>query len=204
MEFNEKLQYLRKQHDLTQEQLAEKLFVSRTAVSKWESGKGYPNIESLKCISKEFGISIDELLSGEELIVVAEAENHENLRKEYRVIAAVLDVLAIGFIVLPLYGKPVGGHFYSVNLFSVANMNAGILALYWAVFLLLTGTGIAGLLLLRSDRETWRAACGKLSLGLSVFAILFFAAVREPYVTPLLFLLFLGKSFLFLKQSKMA
>ncbi|MBE6776011.1 MAG: MATE family efflux transporter [Ruminococcaceae bacterium] len=48
MEFNEKLQELRKQKALTQEELAEKLFVSRTAVSKWESGRGYPNIESLK------------------------------------------------------------------------------------------------------------------------------------------------------------
>jgi transcriptional regulator with XRE-family HTH domain len=68
MEFHEKLQYLRKQNQWTQEQLAEKLYVSRTAVSKWESGKGYPNIESLKAISKIFAISIDELLSGEELI----------------------------------------------------------------------------------------------------------------------------------------
>lgn len=54
MEFNEKLQQLRKKNNLTQEQLAEQLFVSRTAVSKWESGKGYPNIESLKSISKLF------------------------------------------------------------------------------------------------------------------------------------------------------
>ena len=47
MEFNEKLQILRKQKGLTQEDLAEKLYVSRTAISKWESGRGYPNIESL-------------------------------------------------------------------------------------------------------------------------------------------------------------
>jgi len=46
MEFNEKLQELRKQRGLTQEELAEKLYVSRTAISKWESGRGYPNIES--------------------------------------------------------------------------------------------------------------------------------------------------------------
>ncbi len=56
MEFNEKLQLLRKQNNMTQEQLAEKLYVSRTAVSKWESGKGYPNIESLeKYIQAFFG-----------------------------------------------------------------------------------------------------------------------------------------------------
>jgi transcriptional regulator with XRE-family HTH domain len=74
MEFHEKLQQLRKQNQLTQEQLAEQLYVSRTAVSKWESGKGYPNIESLKCISKLFSVTIDELLSSDELIVLAETK----------------------------------------------------------------------------------------------------------------------------------
>ena len=48
MEFNEKLQELRKGKGLTQEELAQAIFVSRTAVSKWESGRGYPNIDSLK------------------------------------------------------------------------------------------------------------------------------------------------------------
>ena len=81
MEFHEKLQQLRKQNNLTQEQLAEQLFVSRTAVSKWESGRGYPNLESLKCISKLFSISIDELLSNDELIELAETENRSNINK---------------------------------------------------------------------------------------------------------------------------
>ena len=48
MEFNEKLQELRKQKNLTQEELAGDLFVSRTAISKWESGRGNPGIDSLK------------------------------------------------------------------------------------------------------------------------------------------------------------
>ena len=64
MEFNEKLQQLRTGKGLTQEQLAEHLYVSRSAISKWESGKGYPNIESLKCISKFFSVTIDELSKG--------------------------------------------------------------------------------------------------------------------------------------------
>lgn len=69
MEFHEKLQELRKQKNLTQEELSEILFVSRTAISKWESGRGYPSIDSLKAIAEFFGVTIDELLSNRELRV---------------------------------------------------------------------------------------------------------------------------------------
>ena len=75
MEFNEKLQELRLRKGLTQEELSKALFVSRTAVSKWESGRGYPSIDSLKEISKFFSVSIDDLLSGEKLLSIAEKEN---------------------------------------------------------------------------------------------------------------------------------
>ena len=81
MEFSEKIQELRNKNKLTQEQLAEKLYVSRTAVSKWESGKGYPSIDSLKYISKTFNISIDELLSIEEIIDIGKKENTYNLER---------------------------------------------------------------------------------------------------------------------------
>ena len=118
MEFNEKLQQLRTGKNLTQEQLAEQLYVSRTAISKWESGKGYPNIESLKCISKFFSVTIDELLSGEELITLAETENRSNLKKIYSFIYGILDMMAVTFILLPLYGNLVDGYIYSVNLLS--------------------------------------------------------------------------------------
>lgn len=78
LEFHEKLQELRKSRGMTQEELAAALFVSRTAISKWESGRGYPSIDSLKEISRYFSVSIDDLLSGEQLILIAEKENKSN------------------------------------------------------------------------------------------------------------------------------
>ena len=81
MEFHEKLQYLRKQHQWTQEQLAEKLYVSRTAVSKWESGRGYPSIDSLKEISRYFSVTIDDLICSDEMMTVAENDKKEFVSK---------------------------------------------------------------------------------------------------------------------------
>jgi len=63
MEFSEKLQKIRKEHNITQENLADKLGVSRQAVSKWESGSAYPDTEKLIQISKIFNVSLDELIS---------------------------------------------------------------------------------------------------------------------------------------------
>ena len=71
MEFHEKLQELRKTKGITQEELAQSLYVSRTAISKWESGRGYPSIDSLKEISRFFSVTIDELICPEEIMVAA-------------------------------------------------------------------------------------------------------------------------------------
>ncbi len=203
MEFHEKLQYLRKQNHWTQEQLAEKLYVSRTAVSKWESGKGYPNIESLKAISKIFGVSIDELLSSEELIAAAETEHRETLHNMYTSIIGLLDVLVVLCVILPLYGNPADGVIQSVNLFSFNAVTTVVRIFYWTVFLALIAMGAAELLLSRGEKESWKMPLQKVSLMLSILAILFFAAVKEPYVITLLFLFFLIKLYLIMKQNPM-
>ena len=97
MELNEKLQELRKQKGLTQEELAQALYVSRTAVSKWEAGRGYPSIDSLKAIAKFFSVTVDSLISGEELLTVAEADGKE---KEKRVCNRVVGALDCGMLLL--------------------------------------------------------------------------------------------------------
>lgn len=63
MTFAENVKMLRKQAGMSQEQLAEKLGVSRQAVTKWETGAGIPDIENIMAISALFDISIDDLLS---------------------------------------------------------------------------------------------------------------------------------------------
>ena len=67
MKFCDKLQKLRKENNITQEQLADKLGVSRQAVSKWESSAGYPDTEKLIQLSKIFNISMDELVNDNKL-----------------------------------------------------------------------------------------------------------------------------------------
>lgn len=62
METKEVLLQLRKVHELTQEEMAERLLVTRQAVSRWETGETIPNAETLKLISKEFHVSINTLL----------------------------------------------------------------------------------------------------------------------------------------------
>ncbi len=123
MEFHEKLQELRKSRGLTQEELAEALFVSRTAISKWESGRGYPSIDSLKEISRYFSVSIDDLLSGEQLILIAEKENKSNLNGLCDLLFGFADLLSLMLIFLPLYPKPVDGYIYSVSLFEYVDNN---------------------------------------------------------------------------------
>ena len=105
MEFNEKLQELRKARSLTQEELAEALYVSRTAISKWESGRGYPSIDSLKEISRFFSVTIDDLICPDEMITVAENDKREFVSKYVSLICCVLDALLAILVFIPAFGN---------------------------------------------------------------------------------------------------
>ncbi len=67
MEFSEKLVTLRKAKELTQEQLAEKLGISRQSVSKWESGQAVPELEKIVALSAVFDVTTDYLLKSSEI-----------------------------------------------------------------------------------------------------------------------------------------
>lgn len=79
MTLGEKLKFARKNAGFTQEQLAEKLLVSRQAVTKWESDKGMPDIENLKKLSRLLNVSIDHLLDNGENINLSVIREEFNL-----------------------------------------------------------------------------------------------------------------------------
>ena len=81
MIFSEKLRLIRKSKGITQDQLAEKLNVSRQAVAKWESGLIYPDISNLIQISDFFNVTIDYLIRDQECMVNIEKESNMDLDK---------------------------------------------------------------------------------------------------------------------------
>ena len=202
MEFHEKLQELRKSRGLTQEELAEELYVSRTAISKWESGRGYPSIDSLKEISNYFSVTIDELLSSEKLLSIAEKENKANLQSMCDLLFGLLDVFAFVLIVLPLYPNMVGGFVYSVNLFAYTQTTPLNRSLFWIIIVLLVLVGIIKLILIKLDMQRYNKLATRISLSTSTISVLLFAVTRESYAVAVVFLLLIMKGILLLKCAK--
>lgn len=202
MEFNEKLKELRNSRGLTQEELASALFVSRTAISKWESGRGCPSIDSLKEISSFFSITLDELLSGEKLLSIAEKENQIRLQNTYNLLIGVIDLCYLMLVVLPLYPKTIGLHIASVNLFEYVETSVFNQKLYWALFLLIMLNGITEIILTKLNDKGMHSKIVGINMILSILAVIFLALTGETYATALSFLLLLVKASLYMKGRK--
>jgi transcriptional regulator with XRE-family HTH domain len=196
MDFGGKLQELRKSRGMTQEELAEALFVSRTAISKWESGRGYPNIDSLKEISAFFGVTIDELLTGERLLSIAEREKKESMRRLCDQLLGGADLLAVVLMILPLYPKTVEGFVYSVNLFQYVETSEFNRLIYWGLFLGLVALGIIKLVItqLGTGKGQKTVTCTSMAAGMA--AVIFLALAREAYAVTAAFLLLALKAVL--------
>ena len=97
MKLGDNILKLRKDCKLSQEQLAEKVDVTRQTISNWELGETSPNPEQLKLLSKALNVSIDELLNNDIKQVLVEKVN--NTEKLAEIIIKILKVLGIIFIV---------------------------------------------------------------------------------------------------------
>lgn len=199
MEFHEKLQKLRKKKGITQEALARQLFVSRAAVSKWESGRGYPSIDSLKAIAAYFSITVDELLSGEELLTLAEESSKETRQHFLDLIYGLLDCSAAIFFILPCFRQMASGTVLSVSLPSLTGISSWLKATYFVFLIAVTLWGILTLTLQNCGQARWIQAKHKLSLLLNALGILLFIISLQPYAASVLFIFLVIKATLFIK-----
>ena len=199
MEFNEKLQELRKQRGLTQEELAEHLYVSRTAVSKWESGRGYPNIDSLKAIAKFFSVTVDQLISTDEALVIAEADNKEKAMRFCDLAFGLLDLCTAMLLFLPLFAERIGESVRASSLLTLTGVQPYLKALY---FMLVIGTIMCGALRLALQGYRAKAWCkikGAVSLVIGGTMLLILVLSLQPYAAVFSLVLLVIKALIALK-----
>lgn len=199
MEFNEKLQELRKIKGLTQEELAEHLHVSRTAISKWESGRGYPNIDSLKAISKFYGVTLDELLSGDELLTIAEEDTKRTENRYRDLVFGVLGISVSMLLFLPFFGQNGNGAVQSVSLLALTNVAPYLKALYYVVVVGSILSGILTLALQNCGLAFWTRCKGKLPLTLDAIGVFLFVISQQAYAAVFLLVILSIKVMMLMK-----
>lgn len=196
MEFSKNLQTLRKQHNLTQEELAAALYVSRAAVSKWESGRGYPSLDSLKTIASLFGVTVDALLSGDTLLTLAEEDLRNQQAHDHDLLFGFLDLSAVLFLFFPLFRE----HTQAVSLLSMAGLTPW-LKIACLVFVTASAIlGVATLSLQNCHLPLWvqhKRAC---SLILHAVGLLLFIALLQPYAASLSFVFLAAKAILLIRR----
>lgn len=192
MDFPQKLQELRKNKNMTQEQLASALYVSRTAVSKWESGRGYPSVDSLKALAAVFEITVDELLSGDELLSFAE-QGDTCHRRARDVAFGLLDVGTGLLLFLPLFAQRGANTLSTVSLLSLNTVSPFLKFACITPVALAVLFGIAMLTLQNCRAAIWNKLKIGVSLLINTVAVAVFIVTLQPYAAVLLFVFLLIK-----------
>lgn len=195
MEFSEKLQELRKSRSMTQEELAEALFVSRTAISKWESGRGYPSIDSLKEISRFFCVTIDDLICSDEIITVAENDKKEFVSKCISLICNALDILLVILLFIPAFGNGPGSS-NAVSLFGLTGISPWLKTVFIVIIGVTILNGICGVIIASMNKPVWSRHRLVTGIVLSALSVTAFMATRQPYAGIVCFLFMVIKGFL--------
>ena len=201
MEFNVKLQELRKQKGITQEELAKRLYVSRTAISKWESGRGYPSLDSLKAIARFFSVTVDELLSSNEVLAVAEEEQKRKQAHLRDLVFGLLDLCTSLLLFLPFFAEKEEGGVRSASLLSLVGVEAYVKTAYFAVVIGIAITGVMTLALQLCTARAWVKSKTPLSLLLGAASALLFMISLQPYAAVFAFSLLAVKATVLIKRQ---
>lgn len=189
MEFNEKLQLFRKQKGLTQEELAVQLYVSRTAISKWESGRGYPSIDSLRAIAKFYGVTLDELLSPDEILTLAEEDGRQRQKIARNMVFGLIDICAVLFVFLPLFALKVDGDIQVASLLSFYAVRPQLGIIYILMVACTAFLGVLTLAMPNCQIKVWIQIKTKASLILSAVVLVVFILGQHPYAAVFAFAL---------------
>ena len=201
MTFGEKLRKLRTDSGLTQEELAEKIYVTRTAISKWESDRGYPNIDSLKAISKIFSVSIDDLFSPDEVLTIAEQDNKQKETRFKDMVYALLDLSISMLLFLPFFAEDADGIIQSVSLIALDGVQPYLKIAYLTVVIGTTVMGILTLTLQNCQAVVWVKSKTTVSLALGAILVLLFMISSQPYAAVFAFVLLTIKALILIKRG---
>ena len=181
MEFHEKLQDLRKKNKITQQQLADSIYVSRTAISKWESGRGFPNIDSLKLIASYFGVTVDELLSTEEAIKIAD-ESRKQAEDRYRTLVfGIVDLGALLLLILPFFAVRNLDQVTGGSLFVLNGMTPYIKVIFSFIVICTATIGVITLLTRNPGIAISANILRIISLALGTVSVAVFILTLQPY-----------------------
>lgn len=200
MTFGEKLKSLRTGKSLTQDELAEKLYVTRTAISKWESDRGYPNIESLKQIAKFFSVTVDELLSGDELLSIAEQDNKQKEKYFRDLVYALLDLSVAMLLFLPFFAQNSNSEIQSVSLIALGGVQPYLKIAYFDITVVMILMGVLTLSLQNCGLSAWTKSKTLISIALGIILVLLFMVSSQPYAAVFAFALLIIKSTIIIRR----
>ncbi len=201
MEFYEKLQHLRRKKGMTQEELAQALYVSRTAVSKWESGRGYPGIESLRMIAGFYEVSLDELLSPDAMLTLAEEDQKHKTTQMRDLVCGFLDLCMALLLWLPLFAERSEEIVRAVPLLSLSGIQPYLKVGYLFLVIGMVMVGILTLALQNCRSAAWVRCKTLLSLSLGAVAVFLFMLGLHPYAAVFSLMLLTVKAVVMLKRQ---
>ncbi len=181
MEFSEKLVQLRKDKGLSQQELADTVFVSRSAVAKWESGRGIPDKANLEALCALFGENAEELLSEEERDVF----RTRMLNRSISIVSMIFSAVFMVILTFPMTWHPIPGHMYDAYVhrpyaaFCMLGFTGCLAMLFFAALLVFSVLSITAPKVKFSRANNLALLLSLLVLALFIFVlVLFFAMFR--------------------------
>ena len=158
-------------------------------------------IESLKTISKHFSISLDELLSGEQLLSIAENDQKEKEKRVRDLFFGLLDCCMALLLFLPCFCQKTDGVIKIVSLLSLKGIQQYLKTVYIVFIILMIVVGISTLTLQNCQRKLWTQSKNILSITLNAGSVCLFIISLQPYPAIFSFAFLIIKALILLKRQ---